>query len=312
MSGKIYDLIILGGGPAGLSAVIYARRANLDVLLIERGALGGQITQTAEIENYPGGIKGESGLEFVTRLSGHASSFGYESVSDEISGVDIAGEVKVLTGEKGVYKGRALVIATGNVPMKLGVPGEAEFTGRGVSYCATCDAPFFSGLEVYVVGGGDSAVEESLHLAKFARHVTVIHRRDQLRAAKSIQAKAEAAGNVSYLLDSVISEIRGGDLLESIVVKNVKTGETHEISANKEDMTMGVFIFIGNEPQTGMFSDKLDMENGYIITDENMLTGLPGVFAAGDVRRKPLRQVVTAAADGAIAAFQAERYLSEA
>jgi thioredoxin reductase (NADPH) len=308
---KIYDLIIIGGGPAGLSAAIYARRAHLETLLIEKGPLGGQIFQTAEIENYPGGLKGESGEEFCKRLAEQAASFGYERAVDEVRDLCLEGAEKIVVGGKASYRGRTLIIATGNVPMPLGVPGESDFAGRGVSYCATCDAPFFTGLAVYVVGGGDAAVEEALHLAKFARQVTIIHRRNALRAAKSIQHKAEAAENVDFLLDTIVREIRGGDLLDSIVVENVKTGERQEIKADETDGTMGLFIFVGSTPQTAICEGKIQMEHGYILTDEAMGTDISGVYAAGDLRKKSLRQVVTAAADGAIAAVSAERFLLE-
>jgi thioredoxin reductase (NADPH) len=307
MSEKIYDIAILGGGPAGLSAAIYARRSKMETILIEKGVYGGLITQTAEIENYPGGIKGESGMEFAERMGAHAESFGMDKAACEIKEVSLDGEIKELVGNAGTYKAKALIVATGNIPRQLEVPGEAEYQGRGVSYCATCDAPFFSGLEVYVVGGGNSAVEEALHLAKFARKVTIIHRRDELRADKSAQEAAFKTENIDFLLDTVVREIKGGDLLSSIVVENVRTGEVTERFADEADGTMGVFVFSGNVPQTGIFEGKLAMDGGYIITDEDMRTNIRGVYAAGDVRRKNIRQVVTAVADGAVAALMAER-----
>jgi thioredoxin reductase (NADPH) len=307
MSDNIYDVIIIGGGPAGLSSVIYARRADMSVLLIEKGILGGQIFQTSEIENYPGGVKGESGAEFCDRMAKQAESFSYEKVTDTVTDVDFDGLVKTIKCQNGEYKAKAVIIATGTEHVTLGVPGEFEYAGRGVSYCATCDAPFFRGLDVFVVGGGDAAVEEALHVAKFARKVTIIHRRDQLRAAKNIQKKAFETENVEFMMDSVIKEIKGGDLLSSIVVENVKTGEFKEIEAKEEDGTFGLFIFVGLKPITEMFEGKVQMENGYIITDENMKTNVNGVYAAGDVRKKSLRQVVTAASDGAIAAVEIEK-----
>jgi thioredoxin reductase (NADPH) len=311
MSEKQYDLIIIGGGPAGLSAAIYARRANLDTLLIEKGILGGQIFQTAEIENYPGGIKGESGEAFTRRLSEQAESFGFEKLIDEVREVSFTAENKTVACTSGTYRSKAVIIATGNVPMQLGVPGEDRFAGRGLSYCATCDAPFFKDLEVYVVGGGNSAVEEALHLAKFARNVTIIHRRDELRADKSIRDKAVNTENVHFLFDTVLREVQGGDFVERIVVENVRTGVVSEIAAPESDGVMGVFIFVGATPQTGLFSGILDMEDGYIVTNEDMRTNIPGVFAVGDVRKKSLRQVVTAVADGAVAAVQTEKDLSQ-
>ncbi|MDR0885880.1 MAG: thioredoxin-disulfide reductase [Clostridiales Family XIII bacterium] len=311
MADKLYDVIIIGSGPAGLSAAIYARRAELNTLIIEKGLSGGQIFQTASVENYPGGIKGESGADLSMRMDAQAKSFEPESVTANVTSVDFTGDVKkVITADK-TYESKTIILATGSNPVKLGAPGEEEYAGRGVSYCATCDGPFFRGMDVYVVGGGDSAIEESLHLSKIARSVTIIHRRDALRAAKSIETKARNAGNINFLLDTVIEEIKGGDLLESIIVKNVKTGNITEIKANPEDGTMGLFVFVGMRPITEFLGDAIELDNGYIPTDEEMHTNVPGVFAAGDVRKKMLRQVVTAAADGAIAAVSAENYIEE-
>jgi thioredoxin reductase (NADPH) len=309
MSEKTYDVIIIGGGPAGLSAAIYARRANLNTLLIEKASAGGQILVTATIENYPGGVKGESGAEFAARLAEQARSFGYEEATGEIAGVDFSGEEKVVRTGDAEYRGRTVIVATGSVPSMLGVPGEMAYAGRGVSYCATCDGPFFRGLDVYVVGGGESAVEEAMHLAKFARKVTIIHRRDELRATRSTQEKVGKCTNVGFLFDTVVKEIKGEALLNALVVENVKTGEVTEIAPHDGDSTMGVFVFVGNKPQTGIFEGILDLEGGYIVTDCDMRTNVPGVYAAGDVRQKELRQLVTAAADGATAAVTAERDL---
>jgi thioredoxin reductase (NADPH) len=306
---KIYDAIIIGGGPAGLSAAIYARRAGLETLVLEKGVAGGQIFITAEIENYPGGVKGESGAEFASRLAEQARSFGYDEALGEVTAVDFSGVEKIIKTDDAAYRGRSVIIATGSVPSMLGVPGERAYTGRGVSYCATCDGPFFRGLDVYVVGGGESAVEEAMHLSKFARKVTIIHRRDELRATNATQRKVGKCENVAFLLDTVVNEIRGGDLLDTLVVENVKTGEVHEIKPHEGDATIGVFIFVGMKPQTKVFESVLDLDDGYIVTDENMCTGVPCVYAAGDVRKKSLRQVVTAAADGAIAAYSAEKSL---
>lgn len=309
MSDKIYDVIIIGGGPAGLSSAIYARRADMSVLLIEKGVLGGQIFATSEIENYPGGMKGESGAEFSDRLAKQAESFEYDKVIDSVEEVDFESNPKVIKCKKGEYKSKSVIIATGTEHTTLGAPGEFDYAGRGVSYCATCDAPFFRGLEAFVVGGGDTAVEEALHIAKFARKVTIIHRRDELRAAKHIQKKAFATENIEFMLDTVVREIKGGDLLESIIVENVRTGEVTEIKANEDDGTFGVFVLIGLKPVTSMFEGKIEMENGYILTDDNMKTSVDRVYAAGDVRKKTLRQIVTAASDGAIAAFELEKNL---
>ncbi|MDR2163222.1 MAG: thioredoxin-disulfide reductase [Clostridiales Family XIII bacterium] len=306
---RIYDVIIIGGGPAGLSAAIYARRANLDTLLVEKATSGGQILVTAAIENYPGGVKGESGAEFAARLAEQAKSFGYEEASGEVTRVDFSGPEKIVATADAEYRSKVVIVATGSVPSLLGVPGEMDYAGRGVSYCATCDGPFFRDLDVYVVGGGESAVEEAMHLSKFARQVTIIHRRDELRATKSTQERVKKCENIGFLLDTVVKEIRGEALLNTLVVENVKTGEVKEIVPHGNDSTMGVFIFVGNRPQTKVFEGVLDIDGGYIVTDSDMRTSVPGVFAAGDVRKKDLRQVVTAAADGAIAAFMAEREL---
>ncbi|GHU68276.1 thioredoxin reductase [Clostridia bacterium] len=307
----LYDVIIIGGGPAGLSAAIYAGRSSLKALVIERGAYGGTPFQTGEIENYPGGIAGETGAEFAARISAHADRFGVEKVSGEVAAVNLIGPVKdVLLGDK-TYSGRTIIIATGSEPAKLGVPGETEFAGLGVSYCAVCDGPFFSGLPVFVVGGGDSAVEEALYLAKFAREVTIIHRRDTFRAARSIVEKAERDPKIRFLLDTVVTNLGGESLLTKIETENVKTGERGEIAA-KEGENFGVFIFAGQSAHTEMFSPFVDTnDHGYIYADEEMRTNIPGVFAAGDVRVKKLRQIVTAAADGAIAAINAEKYILE-
>lgn len=307
----IYDVVIIGAGPAGLSAGLYAARARLSTLIIEKEAAGGQIATTDEVANYPGSIEHATGPSLVARMVEQAEEFGAKRVTDTILSVDFSQDVKVLKGEKQEYQAKTIIIATGAVPKHIGCPGEKELTGRGISYCATCDGAFFEDLEVFVVGGGDSAVEEAMYLTKFARKVTIVHRRDALRAAKSIQEKALKNEKIEYLWDSVITEVRGEGLLESIVVKNVKTNEETEIFADEEDGTFGVFVFVGYDPATKLFEGIINMDGGYIITDDNMKTNIPGVFAAGDNRVKSLRQVVTATADGAIAATQAEKYIEE-
>ena len=306
---KIYDVIIIGAGPAGLAAGSYAGRARMDTLIIEKDKDGGQIVITAEIENYPGGIDEESGPSLIGRMVKQAEHFGAQKVKDTIVDVELEGDVKHLKGLKGDYYGKTVIIATGAHPKPIGCPGEKEFTGKGVSYCATCDGSFFEGFDIYVVGGGDSAVEEAMYLTKFGRQVTLIHRRDQLRAAKSIQEKAFANPKMKFMWNTTVEELKGDGILTSMVVKDTVTGETREIVANEEDGTFGVFVFIGFEPHGELFEGKVEMKNGYIVTDDNMKTNIPGVFAAGDIRVKSLRQVVTAAADGAIAATQAEKYI---
>ncbi len=309
---RIYDMIILGGGPAGLTAGLYGGRGRRSTLIIEKGQDGGQIATTNEIENYPGQmLEGETGPSLVERMSKQAAKFGCERVSDTVKAVELDGEVKKIIGNKGEYLCKALIIAAGAHARPIGCKNEDEFRGRGISYCATCDAAFFEDLEVYVVGGGDAAVEEAMYLTKFARKVTIIHRRDQLRAAKSIQEKAFANSKIDFMWDTVVDSVDGEDVLSKMVVKNTKTGELTTIEANEEDGMFGLFGFVGLQPNSEIFEGKVATENGYILTDEDMKTNVPGVFAAGDIRKKSLRQVVTAAADGAIAAMQAEHYISE-
>ena len=310
---EIYDVIILGAGPAGLAAGLYAGRSRLNVLIIEKGQDGGQIAITDEIENYPGQIvEGESGPSLIARMTEQAEKFGAKRVSDMIKEVELEGEVKVLKSEKNEYRGKNVIIATGAHARPIGCKGEGQFRGKGVSYCATCDANFFEDFEVYVVGGGDSAVEEAMYLTKFARKVTIIHRRDELRAAKSIQEKAFANPKITFLWDSVVEEVGGDGLLQTMTVKNVKTGELTKIEADPKDGLFGLFGFIGMIPNIGVFADKVETDDkGYIKTDEDMHTNVPGVYAVGDIRVKSLRQVVTAVADGAIAAVQVERSMSD-
>lgn len=307
----IYDVIIIGGGPAGLSAGLYAARARMNTLIIEKEGAGGQIATTDEVANYPGSIAGATGPLLTARMVEQAEEFGAVRVSDEIKEVDFSGKIKVLKSDKAEYQAKSIIIATGAVPRPMGVPGEKELTGRGVSYCATCDAPFFEDLEIFVIGGGDSAVEEAMYLTKFARKVTIVHRRDELRAAKSIQEKAFKNEKMAFMWDTVVEEVKGKGILESIVFKNLKTGELNEVFPDEEDGAFGIFVFVGYLPATKLFDGLIDMENGYIKTDDNMKTKIDGVFAAGDNRVKSLRQVVTATADGAIAAVQAEKYIDD-
>ena len=308
----LYDVIILGAGPAGLSAALYAGRACLKTLLIEKAMPGGQITLTDEIENYPGQLlEGESGFSLTERMSQQADRFGVERAYDEITAVDLSGEEKVLTGASATYRAKTVILATGARPKPIGCENEEAFTGRGISFCATCDGMFFRGMDVYVVGGGDSAVEEAIFLTRFARKVTIIHRRDQLRAVKTIQERAFANEKIDFLWNTVVEKVDGEMALSEMTVRNVVTGETTVIRANEEDGMFGLFGFVGYAPNTGLFEGKVDMERGYIVTDEDMRTSVPGVFAAGDLRVKSLRQVITAAADGAIAAMQCAKYIEE-
>ena len=309
---KIYDVIVLGAGPAGLAAGLYAGRSRLSTLIIEKAQDGGQIAITDEIENYPGQVEGDSGPSLIARMTAQAAHFGAERVSDTIKSVQLEGDVKTLVGAKGEYQAKTVIIATGAFPKPIGCKNEGQFVGKGISFCATCDAAFFEDFEVFVVGGGDSAVEEAMYLSKFARKVTIIHRRNELRAAKSIQEKAFKNEKIAFLWDTVVEEAQGNEdgLLDTIIVKNTKTGELTTIKADEDDGIFGLFGFIGYNPNSALFEGMIDMEHGYIKTDDNMHTNIEGVYAAGDIRVKSLRQVVTAAADGAIAAMQAEHYLA--
>ena len=309
---KIYDVIVLGAGPAGLAAGLYSGRYRLSTLIIEKAKDGGQIAITDEIENYPGQIvEGESGPSLIARMTAQCEKFGAERANDTITKVELEGPVKVLYGNNDTYKAKTVIIATGAFPRPIGCKREGEFMGKGVSFCATCDANFFEDFEVYVVGGGDSAVEEAMYLTKFARKVTLIHRRNELRAAKSIQEKAFKNPKMNFMWDTVVDELHGDGILSGMTVKNVKTGELTRIDADEDDGMFGLFGFIGYNPRSDLFEGMIDMENGYIKTDDNMHTNIEGVYAAGDIRVKALRQVVTAAADGAIAAMQAEKYIAE-
>ena len=308
---KIYDVIVLGAGPAGLTAGLYSGRARLSTLVIEKGQDGGQIAITNEIENYPGQVEGDSGPSLIARMTKQCEHFGVERVSDMIKEVQLTGPVKKLVGVKGEYEAKCVIIATGAFPRPIGCKNEGKFVGKGISFCATCDASFFQDLEVYVVGGGDAAVEEAMYLTKFARKVTIIHRRDELRAAKSIQEKAFKNEKLHFMWDTVVEEVDGEDeILSKMVVKNTKTGELTTIEADEDDGLFGLFGFIGLLPKSDLFEGVIDMDKGYIKTDDNMHTNVEGVYAAGDIRVKSLRQVVTAAADGAIAAMQAEKYIA--
>ncbi|PIH05791.1 thioredoxin-disulfide reductase [Clostridium combesii] len=309
---NLYDVIIIGSGPAGLSAGLYAARARSKTLILERNKAGGQIVITDEVANYPGSIRDATGASLVARMEEQVEEFGAERKKDNVKEVDFTGKIKIIKGEKEEYKAKSVIIATGASPRHIGCKGENELIGKGVSYCATCDADFFTDLEVFVIGGGDSALEEALYLSKFARKVTVVHRRDALRGAKSIQEKVFKNPKIEIMWDSVVEEIKGDGIVESAVFKNKKTGETTEYFADEDDGTFGIFVFVGYLPINNLFKDIITMnEAGYIKTNDKMKTNIEGVFAAGDIREKSLRQVVTAAADGAIAAVEAYKYVED-
>ena len=300
-----HDLIIIGGGPAGLTAGIYAARARLDAVLLEKITPGGQMLTTDWIENYPGFPNGVSGADLVIKMSEQASNLKVAVESAEVTAVDFSGKTKKIITESGTLTCRAVIIATGASPNRLGVPGEDRFMGHGISFCATCDAPFYRDKTVAAVGGGDTAVQESLYLTKFARKVYLIHRRDQLRAAKILQERALANEKIEMVWDSVVSAVGGGlTNLEKVTVKNVKTGQSRDLAVD------GCFIWVGIKPNAGFLGDALKTDDyGFIVTDPEMKTSAPGVFAAGDVRVTPLRQIATAVGDAAIAVRSAEHYL---
>jgi thioredoxin reductase (NADPH) len=301
----IYDTIIIGGGPAGLSSGLYASRSRLDTIVIERGKFGGQAATTDELDNYPGSIEECTGPKLIERMRTQAEKFGTEFVKDIVESVLLEGEIKTVKCKKETYKAKTIIIATGAYPKLAGFKNEGKLRGKGISYCATCDADFFTELDVAVNGGGDSAITEAIYLTKFADSVTVIHRRDQLRACKSLQEKAFANPKMKFIFDSVIDEAVGDEILEGLKVRNVKTDEVQTVKVD------GCFVFVGYTPISELFNGKVNMDGkGYIITDDNMNTNVPGVFAVGDIRVKSLRQVITAAADGAIAATTAEGYIA--
>jgi len=301
---QIYDVIIIGGGPAGLTAGLYTSRSRLKTLLIENGLLGGQMTTTELIENYPGFPEGIMGDELSRLMEEQAKRFGLEVIPEYVVEVKLEGDKKIVKTEERSYLSQALIICTGTEYRKLGVPGEKEFAGKGVSYCATCDGAFFQDNQIVVVGGGDSALTEALYLTKFGKEVTIIHRRDALRGTKIYQERVFTHPKIKLLWNSVIQEIKGDTVVKSIVVKNVKTGEVTDHPID------GVFLFVGLTPRTQFLRGLVDMdEEGYILTDGNGQTSVKGIFAAGDCRKKLVRQIATAVGDGATAACSTEKYL---
>ncbi|MBN1862846.1 MAG: thioredoxin-disulfide reductase [Dehalococcoidales bacterium] len=300
-----YDVIIIGGGPAGLSAGIYTARARLTSLLIEKGLIGGQIVNTERLDNYPGFPDGISGTKLTELMHQQATKYGMETAVAEVTGLKLKDGQKVVETTGGSFTARALIIAGGCHRQKLGVAGEEEFTGKGVSYCATCDGAFFRELPVAVVGGGNAAITEALHLTRFATKVTVIHRRDQLRATKILQEKALSEPKIDFRWDSVVEKIEGKDLVSSLKLRNVKTGKESGLSVS------GVFVSIGFIPNTDYLKGVLPLaENGAIVTNGLMETEVAGIYAAGDIRQGSPRQVIIACGDGATAAIQATKFLA--
>lgn len=305
----MYDCIIIGAGPAGISAGIYAARASMKTIIIEKGTPGGLIAKTDEIANYPGVEDVPTGSELIERMIKQAKSFGAEFITDTVVNVDLSGTTKVVYGESDTYEGRSVIIATGSNPRLLNVPGEKEFTGKGIAYCATCDAPFFQDLDIYVVGSGEAAVEEAMYLTKFGRSVTLLVRKDKLSVAKSIEEKALKCEKLSIMWNVEVESFEGSGILGAMNIVNNKTGEKTKIVPKEGDMMFGVFIFVGYIPESTVFDGKVITDRNYIVSDETMKTSVEGVFVAGDVRVKELRQVVTAVNDGAIAAINARKYV---
>ncbi len=307
MNSLDYQLVIIGGGPAGLTAGLYAARARLKTLLLEKGVFGGQVLVTDWIDNYPGFPDGISGFELIDKMSAQAARFNLETKIANVTGMELTGPGKKLFLDNGdELTCRAVIIATGARPNKLGVPGEAELTGKGVSYCATCDGPFYRDQEIAVIGGGDTAVQEAAHLTKFARKVTIIHRRDKLRATKVIQEKALANDKIHFIWNSEVTAIHGTEKVEEIQLR-AKDG------TEKALPVQGVFVLIGTIPNNEMLPlAALDMDAwGFVLTDAEMRTNIPGVLAAGDIRGKTVRQIINAAGEGAVATIAAENYLNQ-
>lgn len=302
-----YDTVIIGGGPAGLTAGLYAARAQLKTLLLERMGFGGQLLTYERVDNYPGFPEGIGAYGLGELISAHALKFGLQTRNAEVMGIESQLGGHAIRLANGEIHTKTVIIASGASPNKLGVKGESELTGRGVSYCAVCDAPFYRNQEVAVVGGGDTAIEEAIYLTKFASKVHVIHRRDRLRAAKVIQDKAFENTKIAFILNSIVTEIRGDSQgVERLVLKDTQTGETTGFPIN------GIFVFVGIQPNTGCVPAEVSRDpQGFLHTDQEMATSVPGIFAAGDVRSKQLRQIVTAVGDGATAAFNAGKYVEE-
>ncbi len=302
---ECYDLVIIGSGPAGLSAAIYARRARLHALVLEKEMIsGGQVLTTEEVDNYPG-LPGINGFDLGTKFREHADALGAVFAEDEVVKISRTKDVIEVEGREKSYKTKTVIIATGAMHRKLGVFGEEELAGMGVSYCATCDGAFFRKKTVAVVGGGDVAIEDAVFLSRMCEKVYLIHRRDELRGAKVLQERLFALENVEVIWDSVVEKIEGTEKVEGLYLKNVKSGQALHLAVN------GVFIAVGIKPLSSAFEGVVEMENGYIRAGEDGKTSVPGIFAAGDVRTKALRQIITAAADGANAVTSVERYLNE-
>lgn len=310
MSQEIYDLIVIGGGSAALSAGIYAGRAMLDTLIIEKDKIGGQVTTTSEIVNYPA-IRATTGPELMEDMRLQALDFGVDFTTDEISDVDLSQTVKTVKSATKTYQAYAVIIATGASARKIGFPGEVEFTGRGIAYCSTCDGEFFQGLDIFVLGGSYAAAEEAVYLTRYGKSVTMIIREPDFTCAKLTAEAAKQHPDIKIVYNTEVKEITGDDFVRKAVFVNNQTGEETTYEAPSES-TFGMFVFAGNQPSTEIFEGKVELDRGYVPTNENMETNVAGVYAAGDLRIKELRQIVTAVADGAIAATSAQKYITDA
>jgi thioredoxin reductase (NADPH) len=302
---KTYDLIIIGGGPAGLTAGIYAARAKLKTVLLERLNPGGLVASTDWVENYPGFPEGIVGAELVKKMEEQAVKFGTEIISfKEVNSTDLKGQTKAVSVDKEEYRAKAVIIASGTEPKKLGIPGEEEFRGRGVSYCATCDGAFFQGKDIVVIGGGSSGIQEGLFLTRFVNNITVVEFMPHLNAEKILQERAHKNEKFKFFVNHMATSINGKDQVESVTIKDRKTNEEKTISC------AGVFVYVGWDPKTEFLKGQVDLDKwGYVIAGEDTKTSTSGVFVAGDVREKTLRQITTAVSDGTIAAFMAEKYI---
>lgn len=304
---KVYDVLVLGGGPGGYTAAMYAGRAGLRTLVLERLAAGGQMALTHQVDNYPGFEEGVDGFTLGMKMQQGAERFGAETVYAEVQSVELEGKVKRLHTDQGTFYGRSVIVATGANPRKLGLPMEQELTGKGVHYCAACDGMFYRGRTVVLVGGGNSAVADALTLARVAKKVILVHRRDTLRASKIYHEPLEQTENIEFRWNSEVKELRYGDRVNGLVIRNNVTGEEEMIACD------GLFVSVGREPATALFQGQLELdEGGYIVAGESTATNLPGVYAVGDVRTKAVRQIVTATADGAVAAHKIEEFLAVA
>ena len=303
---KVYDMVILGGGPGGYTAALYAARAGLTVILLEKLSAGGQMALTAHIDNYPGYPEGVDGFELGEKMRQGAERFGAETELAEVYSVDLQADPKVISTSEGDFYGKTVVVAMGANPRELGISGEKELVGRGISYCAHCDGMFYKGKTVVVVGGGNSAVADALVLSRVAKKVIIVHRRDTLRAEKIYHKALTDAENVEFRWNSVVSQLLYDDRLTAVAIRDVNTGEETVISCD------GLFVSIGRKPATDLLKGKVALDaGGYIIADESTKTSIPGVYAVGDIRTKALRQIVTATADGAVAAHMAEEFLAQ-